>query len=256
MLNRRIGARLLRHQCARLTYISTSRRLPCQRSLRNTCIVGTGDHDFRGFRQDDPTLGGFEPGNQAQFSLRTTNGIPRKPKAVGIPQVRFAAMLLELFRKEYVLPLRFHFGRVLVGIKGVDRQRPLDTHGLFLVFAEEVESAAQAAHPHLARLVHDRVRPHGRHARRSLGLIAKWPKGRDVNIELLTTGEGGRRDQQHRCYDDRAQSSIHQCSNSELVMRSFIGQHQRIQGDSGAAPAAGNRATGATFSEGADGGGT
>jgi hypothetical protein len=117
------------------------------------------------FRDDDATRASFESAHEAQIACRTEYFVPRQPDAVRWAHVRIAEVLLQLVRgkDEFLLgPLLRRI--VVVGIKRVHDQRPVDFDRFGIIFAVEEDPTAETTHGRLPRLVQNGIRPEGHNA--------------------------------------------------------------------------------------------
>lgn len=113
-------------------------------------------------------VGGREHGQQTDFDLRTTDGVPGNPDAVRRAELGRAEVRCELLRGEDKLVIGFAAVGPRRGIvEAVDGELAFDGHGLIFVVVK-VESSTKAAGRRFARrVVHGRG-PERDHARRRL----------------------------------------------------------------------------------------
>ncbi len=106
------------------------------------------------FRDDDATLTSFKPAHKTQIARRTEYFVPRQPDAVRWTHVRIAEVLLQLVRGKNVLLLGPLLRWIVVlGVKRVHNQRPIDFDRVGIIFAVEEDPASETTHGRLSRLV-------------------------------------------------------------------------------------------------------
>lgn len=144
----------------------------------------------RGVRHHDLPRGRLETHDERQLPLGSAHLVPGQEEAVRVAQVRLAVVQRKLFGQKDVF--LFGHGVFRVGaavVEDVDAQRAFHLDGLLLVFGVEHDPAAEAAHRRLARLVADRVSPHGHHPVGHGGLFLEARQG-EVRPEVQLGAPG------------------------------------------------------------------
>jgi hypothetical protein len=114
---------------------------------------------------DDRASERLEARDQADVLLRTLDFVPFEPKAVRVPHIRLAKVLLYLVRRKDVLPGRPVVGWVAIGlVKRIDDELPLDLDRFLLAVRVEVQASAETPLRRLAGLVERRLFPVAQHS--------------------------------------------------------------------------------------------
>ncbi len=141
------------------------------RLARQRLLARLADHQRRAI--------GHEPRDQGDPLLIAAVFIPGNEHAIRVTDVGLAVVLLELLRREHV----FARGpRVIRGsprfVEGIDFERALHLHRIAVFLLVEEHASAKASYGRLARMIHDRVGPHGH----------DFHRGRELAVETRAPG--------------------------------------------------------------------